>query len=152
MVRVLAALTIMTFIGTAAAADKPNFSGQWTMNVSKSDYGQLPPPQSFARKIEHAEPSITIVEEQTGPNTTPTSTRKMKTDGQAAVDNINGADVKLTATWEATALVATTAIESFGVTFKDKMSLSEDGKTLTSVVDVESGQGNAVLKIVFDKQ
>ena len=67
----LTALVIVAFAGNVAAADKPNFSGQWKMNASKSDYGQIPPPESFTRKIEHVEPSIEIVEEQTGPGTTP---------------------------------------------------------------------------------
>jgi hypothetical protein len=152
--RLLHALMFMTVFGSAAAAAaaEPDFSGQWTMNASKSDYGQLPLPQSFTRKIEHAEPSITIVEEQTGPNTTPTSTRKMKTDGVTTADNINGGEVKMSATWEGATLIAITTIDSFGVTFKDKMTLSDDSKMLTSVVEIESAQGNATLTIVFDRQ
>ncbi len=152
MKNVCIAIVVMTLSSTAAAGDKPNFSGLWTMNVAKSDYGQIPAPESFVRKIKHADPMISIVEEQSGPNTTPTSTREMKTDGQTVVAQINGGDVKLTATWEGEALIATTAIDTFGVTFKDTMSLSEDGHVLTSIVLVESGQGATELKIVFDRQ
>ena len=76
----------------------------------------------------------------------------MKTDGQVVVAQINGGEVKLSATWDGAVLMAATAIDSFGVTFKDKMSLSDNGKTLTSIVQLESGQGSAELKIVFERQ
>ena len=149
---IFAAVAMMGLAVSAGAADKPNFSGNWKMNVSKSDYGQFPPPDSFIRTIKHSEPSISIYEEQKGPNTQPPSTREMTTDGKEASSNINGADVKLTATWEGTALTAKTVIDNFGVAFIDKMTLSADGKELTSMVQIESAQGNAAIKVVFDKQ
>jgi hypothetical protein len=148
----LSAIALIAIVSSASAADKPNFSGSWKLNVAKSEYGPIPPPESFTRKVEHAEPSITIVEEQTGPGTTPSTTRKLTTDGQSTVTDINGAPVKLTATWEGSSLLATTSIETFGVTFKDKMSLSADGKEMTSAVQVESPQGSIELKIVFERQ
>ena len=51
-----------------------------------------------------------------------------------------------------TALVATTTLDSVGLKFKDNMSLSADGKVLTSKVQIASGQGDAELTIVFDRQ
>ena len=152
MKRALATLALLALVGIAAAADKPNFSGTWKMNPAKSAYGQIPPPESFTRNIEHAEPSISIAEEQTGPGSQPPSKRAMKTDGQPVMNEINNIPVKLTATWDGAALMANTNVESMGVTFKDKMSLSTDGKELTSVVQIESTAGSIELKIVFDKQ
>ena len=57
-------LSLMALIG--AATDKPNFSGEWKMNAAKSNFGQLPPPGSFVRKIQHKDPSLSIIEEQIG--------------------------------------------------------------------------------------
>lgn len=145
-------LMMFALAGYALAADKPNFSGNWKMNASKSDYGAIPAPESFTRQIDHKEPSIKIVEEQTGPNTTPTSTRAMTTDGKINQVDIGGAPVSLSATWEGNKLTAVTAIDSVGVKFKDTMSLSADGKQLTSNVAIESAQGNAEIKVVFDRQ
>jgi hypothetical protein len=34
------------------------------MNAEKSDFGKLPPPTSFARKIVHVDPSLTIATSQ----------------------------------------------------------------------------------------
>ena len=50
----------------AVAADKPNFSGDWAMNLEKSNFGPLPMPTSVTMKITHAEPSITIVTDAKG--------------------------------------------------------------------------------------
>jgi hypothetical protein len=58
----IALLATMVLTGTAPAADKPNFSGEWKMNAAKSDFGQLPPPDSFVRRIEHADSLLTIVD------------------------------------------------------------------------------------------
>ena len=143
--------SMLVAFSSSAAADQPDFSGEWRMDVAKSDYGQLPAPDSFIRRIEHDESNITIVEEQSGPGTTPTSTRSMKTDGEVRTQQINGADIKLAATWEGTDLIATTTIDVFGVSFKDRMSLSSDGKLLTSIVQVASSQGDIELKIVFER-
>jgi hypothetical protein len=50
--------------GIAPAAEHPNFSGEWKMNAEKSDFGKLPPTTSFARKIVHVDPSLTIATSQ----------------------------------------------------------------------------------------
>jgi hypothetical protein len=152
MIRFLAGSLLTLFACAAIAAERPNFSGEWKMDATKSDYGQVPMPDTFTRKIQHTATTISVTEEQTGPSATPTSVRSMTTDGQPSTQNINGGDVKLTATWEGTDLIATTAIDVLGLTFKDRMSLSADGKVLTSLVLVQSAQGDFELKIVFDRQ
>ena len=111
MKRVLiAALAILTVAAGAAAADKPkasdkpNYSGEWKMNPTASNFGQFPPPNSFVRKIQHADPALNIVEDQAAGK------------------------------------------------FTDRMSLSPDGKTLTSKVQITSSQGGGDVTIVFDRQ
>jgi hypothetical protein len=154
---VVMTVVMMAVVGAAHAADKPvadkpNFSGTWKMNAAKSDFGGAPPPESFVRTIDHKEPSITIVEQQTGPGATPTSTRKMTTDGKPAEVDISGALVNLAASWDGATLIATTTIDNLGVKFTDKMSLAADGKELESHVQIESAQGNLAIKVVFEKQ
>jgi hypothetical protein len=144
---VVAGLTI-----TCSAADKPNFSGEWKMNPSRSNYGAIPPPAIFIRKIVHTEPEISIVEEQSGGTADSTSTRKITTDGKSASFDMNGTPVTASATWEGNELVANSNAESLGLKFKDRMSLSDDGKVLTSLVHVTSNQGNVELTIVFERQ
>ena len=146
----LFALTI--FAGTVAAADKPNFSGDWKMNAAKSNFGPIPGPASIVRNVTHAEPSLSIVEEQQGDQGTQVTTRKYTTDGKDMTFESSGAVVRGTAVWEGNTLILTSIVDAIGVTFTDKMSLSEDGRTLTSAVHIASAQGDLDLVVVFDKQ
>jgi hypothetical protein len=146
----LCALTILA--GTVAAADKPNFSGDWKMNATKSNFGPIPGPTSIVRKVTHAEPSLVIVEEQQGDMGTQATTRKYTTDGKDMTFESSGAMVRGTAVWDGNTLVLTSVVDAIGVTFTDKMSLSPDGRTLTSTVHIASAQGDLDVVVVFDKQ
>jgi hypothetical protein len=148
----LALVSVAVVASAATVSKKPDFSGEWKMNAAKSNYGQIPAPASFVRNITHAEPNLTIVEIQSGGGSDGTITRKMTTDGKPTSMDINGTPVACSAAWDGTSLIATTAIDSAGVTFKDKMSLSDEGKTLTSVVKITSAQGEGEITIAFDRQ
>ena len=160
LIAALATLTIAAFAvaaekpaapNKAAASLKPNFSGEWTMNAAKSNFGQLPPPTKFVRKIQHSEPSLTVIEEQTAGGSDSTTTRKITTDGKSVTLELNGAAALCSAVWDGTDIVATTTLDSVGLKFTDRMSLSTDGKTLTSKVKIATPQGDGELIIVFDR-
>jgi hypothetical protein len=146
------ALSMMTLIGVAGAADKPNFSGEWKMNAAKSSFGQLPAPTSFVRKIQHADPSLAIIEEQSAGGAQSSTTRRVTTDGKSTTLELNGLAAMCSAAWEGSEIVATTAMDSAGLKFTDRMALSSDGKVLTSKVKIATPQGDADLVIVFDRQ
>jgi hypothetical protein len=159
MKRVLiAALAVLTIVAGAAAADKPkasdkpNYSGEWKMNLAASNFGQFPPPNSFVRKIEQADATLSIVENQSAGGADSTTTRKITTDGKPATLELNGYPAVCTAVWDGKDIIATTSMDSAGVKFTDRMSLSADGKTLTSKVQISTAQGGGDLTIVFDRQ
>jgi hypothetical protein len=131
---------------------KPNFSGNWKMNQVKSNFGAAPAPETFTRKIIHAEPSITIDEEQATPIGLQHTQRKMTTDGKESTFDVGGADVKAISKWEGTTLLLVTTVDIASVSYNDRMSLSPDGKTLTSVVRVDTPQGSVDVTVVFEKQ
>jgi len=148
----LAALAVIAFSSIGAAADQPKFSGEWKMNPAKSNYGGFPAPASMVRKITLADAALVIVEEQSGGASDGTTTRKYTTDGKSSTFEINGTPIVGSATWDGAALIVSTSVESVGLTFKDRMSLSADGRELTSVVEIASQQGPAALTIVFERQ
>jgi hypothetical protein len=154
----IAAFAILTIAAGAAAADKqkasdkPNYSGEWKMNPATSNFGQLPPPNSFVRKIVHTDPTLSIVEDQAAGGAESTTTRKITTDGKPAALELNGFAAVCSAVWDGKDIVATTNMESAGVKFTDRMSLSPDGKTLTSKVQINTAQGDGDVTIVFDRQ
>jgi hypothetical protein len=135
-----------------AAQQKPNFSGNWTINQVKSNFGGVPAPDTFTRKIVHAEPSISIDEEQATPIGVQQTQRKMTTDGAESTFNASGADVKASAKWDGNTLVVVSNVEIAGMTYNDRMTLSPDGKTLTSTVRLDTPQGSIDVIVVFDKQ
>src|SRR5271163_2047253 len=98
-------LIIAALASIALAADKPNFSGDWKLNAAKSDFGPIPAPASYTRKVKHAEPSITIEDKQTGSALgDQQDTRTYSTDGKEISYQANGADVKGAMTWDGDAL------------------------------------------------
>ena len=134
------------------AQQKPNFSGSWKINQVKSDFGAVPAPDVFTRKIVQTDSSITIDEVQSSPLGEQQTSRKMTTDGKESTFDVGGADVTATANWEGSTLIAITKVDVLGMTYNDRMSLSPDGKTLTSVVKLDTPQGALDITVVFDKQ
>lgn len=148
----LLAITLTLAAASTGAQQKPNFSGNWKMNQVKSDFGPAPAPDTFTRKIVHAEPSITIDEVQGSPLGEQATSRKMTTDGKEGTFEVSGAQVKATAKWDGDALVVVSSVPAIGISYNDRMSLSPDGKLLTSVVKLESPDGALDIKVVFEKQ
>jgi hypothetical protein len=147
---VLAGVALLA--ASAAGQGRPDFSGDWKMNAAKSSFGGLPPPATMSRRITHAEPSLTIVEEQDTPLGNQVTTRKYTTDGVESTFEAAGGQLKGTAVWEDGALVVTTRVDPIGLSFTDRMTLSADGKVMTSVVLVRSPQGDVEVSIAFDRQ
>jgi hypothetical protein len=155
LIAAFAALTIVAGAAVAdqpKASDKPNYSGEWKMNPASSNFGQFPAPSSFVRKIEHKDPALNIIEDQAAGGAQSTTLRKLMTDGQPATQQLNGYAATCSAVWDGNDIVATTNMEAMGLKFTDRMSLSADGKTLTSKVQISSNQGDGELTIVFDRQ
>ena len=52
----------VAFLGLAALAAnaKPNFTGDWKLNVEKSEFGQFPGPNSMTQKATHDDPSLKV--------------------------------------------------------------------------------------------
>jgi len=152
MMYVFGALLSLSLTVADQSAAKPNFSGEWKMNVAKSDFGAVPPPESMTRSITHAEPSLTIVEAQKSALGDQSATRKYVTDGSETTFEASGATVATSARWAESTLVVISKVDVIGLTFNDVMSLSPDGKTMTSKVRIGSAQGDMDVTIVFEKQ
>jgi len=150
-----AVLIIAALASFALADDKPNFSGDWKMNAAKSNFGPIPAPATYTRKVAHAEPMITIEDTQTGTAAGDQhDTRTYTTDGTEITYQANGADVKSGATWDGAALQINSkaTIQGTDLVIKDKITLGDDGKTMTDAVHIAAPQGEIDLVVVFEKQ
>ncbi len=151
---IAASACLLGFAFSLAAADKPDFTGEWKMNAEKSDFGARPAPESIVRKVDHKEPNLTVTTTQKGERGEFTTEAKYATDGQEYRNKTRMGESKSVLNWDGNALVNSTKMSFQGneITSVDRWTLSEDGKVLTSNAKLSSQMGEAELKIVFEKQ
>lgn len=153
--RSLLVFGLLAFAAMASlAAGKPNFSGDWKLNIDKSDFGPMPPPTSQSMKVQHDDPNLKVTTQRSGPQGDDTADAKYSTDGKETTNTVQGQETKTTTTWDGDALVMNTKLDFQGnaITFNRKWTLSTDGKSLTDNIHVTSPQGEFDLKQVYDKQ
>ncbi|MBZ5694766.1 MAG: hypothetical protein LAN36_05340 [Acidobacteriia bacterium] len=140
----------------AGGGDPPNLSGTWKLNLTKSNFGQMPGPASQIDTIADNEPSIKIATDQKGGMMGDMNiSTSLTTDGKETTSKGMGdSEVKSTARWEGNSLVINSKVDFQGspVTIKDSYTLSADGKTLTEVTHAESTMGNFDTTSVYDKE
>jgi hypothetical protein len=141
-------------VAAGQAYAKPNFSGEWKMNASKSEFGPMPAPSSRTDKIAHADPDLKVTSTAATPQGDMTLDLKYTTDGKESTNEIRGNPMKSAASWDGDALVIKTKASFQGndVTLADRWTLSEDGKTLTVSRHITAPQGEFDQKTVFEKQ
>jgi hypothetical protein len=152
MVNLLMSFVALVALCSSQAAAKPDFTGEWKVNLAKSNFGALPPPTSLTRSITHNEPTLTIVEHQVGALGEQSATRKYVTDGTPTTFETQGTTVPTSAKWVNNSLVVVSNVDAIGLTFNDTMTLSDNGETLTSVVRISSPQGDADMTVVFERE
>jgi hypothetical protein len=141
------------FLGATHAQAAPNFSGEWKLNPSKSDFGEIPAPQLLVRSIKHHDLVLEISTHQKGAQGESTTQLKYTTDGKECINKLPSGDAKGTAKWQGDSLVIESSREFQGGTSKQRevWTLSDGGKVLT-IQNHVSGQREFNVKYVFDKQ
>ena len=139
---------------TAIALAGSNFSGEWKMNATKSDFGQMPPPTSIVQKITHEEPNLKVVSTWTGGQGEMTIDAAYTTDGKECANKSPMGESKSTLKWDGNVLVIETKADFQGntATITGRWTLSEDGKILTQKTHFSSSMGEGDMTLVFDKQ
>src|SRR5579864_1550238 len=85
---------LLVGLGTAMAA-RPNFSGEWKLNASKSAFGMAPAISNRTDKIVHQDPFLQITRDQTTAAGSGTSEFTCATDGTECAISITGAAINL---------------------------------------------------------
>ena len=148
----LSALGLILTVSVAHAA--PNLSGDWTLNIAKSNYGAFPAPRSITRKITHSDPKLTMVTTQKGAQGDVTSTLNYTTDGKEVTNKLQTGESKGSAQWIGDKLMIESSREVQGTVLKQKeiWTISGDGKTITVDAHVSLPNGEFDVKQVFEKQ
>jgi hypothetical protein len=149
---IVTALAAVAFAASLAA--KPNFSGTWTLNVAKSDFGALPGPTSRTDVIDHNDPVLkdaVTQETQQGPQN---ATLNYTTDGKEVTNQQGPLAVKSTLTWDGDNLVvnSTTSMQGNDITIKQVWTLSADQKSFTQKIHLAAAaMGETDQVLVFEK-
>jgi len=156
----VASVVLTLLIAAAASAQDatPNFSGTWSMDPAKSNFGPAPAPDSIVVTVEHTGATIKITTTQKSAMGDVRNERTLSTDGKENTNKmktmVGDADMKSTSKWEGRNLVTASHLEVGGdsVDFHDVWTLSDDGKVLTTSREVVTPQQTFATKIVFNKQ
>jgi hypothetical protein len=138
----------------ALAADKPNFSGSWKINATKSELGQMPAPEKFERTIEHKDPSMKVSTVQAMNGNERSSTMEYTINGQEQTVKTGMGEAKVTPVWKDSTLEVAIKRDFQGNEMKsvELWTLSADGKTLNVAFQLSGPMGEMAMKFVFDKQ
>jgi hypothetical protein len=138
----------------AMAQGKPNFSGEWKLNVAKSDFGQMPAPTSMVQKVTHNDPALKVVRTQVGDQGEFTTDSTYTTDGKECINTTRMGESKSTLKWDGDTLVIDTKMDFQGnaVSITSRWTLSAEGKTLTLNQRFSSQMGEGEAKLVLEKQ
>ncbi len=138
----------------SASGAKPNYSGTWKLNVTKSDFGPIPGPDSRTDVIEHNDPMLKVSTAQDGPQGKQEYTLNLTTDGKEMTNTPGGLEVKSVGGWEANNLVMNVKLkfQDNDVAAKTTWLLSDDGKTMTQNQHLSTPMGELDQKMIFEKQ
>ena len=148
------AKAVAPVVGTPASSGaKPNFSGTWKLDVSKSDFGVLPPDNSRTFVIDHSDPVLKVAVSLDGAQGKQDFTLNFTTDGKEATNSGGGLEMKSIMGWESGTLVANGKFkyQDQDVTVKELWQLSDDGKTLIQSAHYTSPMGEMDTKMVYAK-
>jgi hypothetical protein len=148
------AILIATLLPLTAFAQKPDFSGNWKLNVEKSDFGPLPPPDSSMEVITQTADQIKESITEKGGMFDGQREEVFALDGSESVNKVGGQDLKSTIKFDGATMLFSgkTTYQEADVTVEAKWTLSPDGKTLTVATHYSSSLGEADTTRVFEKQ
>jgi len=156
MKRALLCATILLLAAAfAAAQDKPNFSGKWVLDLSKSSFEPLPAPESLVRVIDHKEPKLKISETTKDQRGERTRDRDITTDGKDNKTTVGANEYVSKSRWDGNRLITEGTLklqDGTNVDIKETVELSDDGNVMTLKRELKSPQGEATQKLTFNKQ
>lgn len=144
-------LAIVSLTGPARPAfsqgKKPDFSGHWILNKTKSDFGQGPKVEAVTEDIQQNGNVLVIKNVTRDPRGEQERNLRYTTDGAENTNVVMGHTMKTQSHWEGESLV-TVIRDERGMQLTETRSLSKDGKSQT--VETDFGMGKQ--KLVLDKK
>ena len=137
-----------------AAESRPSFTGTWKMDSERSDFGQVPKPASFVRKVEHEDPKIHVLTTFATPGGEAVTDVRYTTDGTENLNTVRGGEWTSTMVWDGTSLELTSkrTLNGAEVSTKERWTLTSQGKVLTVVNKTATPQREITFTVVLNKE
>jgi hypothetical protein len=153
--RLTVAVLVLCGGAILAGPSRPDFSGTWKLNLTKSNLGPLPPPSAMTIAIVQKYPELEVnTKISGGPEGDLDYDATYATDGKETVNRLGGHDARSKAHWEGSTLAVETRADFGGgdVDVRSRWALSEGGKVLNQSAHITTPQGSFDPTYVFDKQ
>ena len=160
----LIVLSCVVFANAADDKSKPDFSGNWTLDKSKSDLGQFARGNlanaAMTMSINYKEPELKMIRHIDANGQDIAQNYTYYTDGRGETNPglFNSSQVKSKTKWEGTKLVSRSSAtvtmrtgENVYIDTTEKRELSADGNTMTITVMVNTPQRPQTFKLVFTR-
>ncbi len=148
-------LPIAALLLASSAFAAPNLTGNWKLNLAKSQYGLLPAPLEVTRKIKLDGVSLSMSTYQKSSQREGSSELQYTTDGKVCVNKMTNGESKGTARWQGDTLIIESSQQNGPSEIKSRetWTLSPDGRTLTILTHLSiPQQGEIDVTQVFEKQ
>lgn len=129
-----------------AAAAKPNFSGDWELNIAKSDLGGAPITK-LAVHVDHKDPVLKYTASGVADGQDFEESETLSTDGTPTHDS-RGATVKTH--WDGATLVIESTDQTGQLLDRSRLKLSVDGKNILR--DYERSGDQQTRREIYDKR
>jgi hypothetical protein len=129
------------------AAEKPDFTGTWQLDVARSNFGNQPPPDSMTLNVSRGKhKTLQISQTSTKPHDVRTVETECRTDGNFhPVDGPVSGSVRCK--WEGNTLISEKELPDGHSKLEMRLTISPDGSTATEQLHVTdtNGAGDSVL-------
>lgn len=152
------AAAVLLTISAAAQGALPNFTGTWTLDAAKSDFGPMPGPDSIVMVIDHKDPALKVTTTQKSQMGDSSNDSTYTTDGKNNVNKMRSPagdqDVTSTTKWNGKVLTTSRTIDAQGMSIgiDDAWDLSADGTVMTVNRQLKTPQGDFSMKLVLNKK
>ncbi len=124
------------------------------MDGDRSDFGQIPKPANFVRKVEHEDPKVHVITTFTTPNGEAVTDVRYTTDGKESLNTVRGGEWTSTMLWDGTSLDLTSKrmLNGSEVSTRERWTLTNKGKVLTVVNKTTTPQAEITFTVVLNKE
>lgn len=155
MLRATALLLFFFACAMGASKKVPNLTGNWRLDLVKSDFAKQGPPKAKLTRIQHKDPDLALTIEEELPNGQRSGgTAKYTTDGVEVTNSVAGNAMQSIARWEGQVLYMKTS-GSFGtnkILLEDRYELSKDKRTLTIRRHFEGQRGGIQDQVLVNRR